>query len=103
MSNGDPPVSGSPYIIICATRINIVAAVGTADMIKAASDGAAQLVSFMQLYYKHFKVEDCVPISTLQHELMDYLLDRVELSSEQVDEKIKVMVQEMYALEKKYQ
>lgn len=97
------PVSSSPYVIICNARIGIAAAGGsTVETIQAASAGAAQLVSFMQSYYKHFKPSDCVAISTLQHELMDYLNYDLEFTREQINDKIKAMVKEMYELEKKY-
>lgn len=96
------PVSGSPYIIICSSRINIALALDEGGKIKAASDGAVALVSFMQLYYKTFKDSDCLNISALQHTLMDHVNGKVPLTPEQVTEKIKAMVKEMYELEKRF-
>lgn len=103
MSNGDPqPVSGAPYIIICSGRINVATATDEAGKIRAASDGAAQLTAFMQSYFKQFNLADCVPISTIQHELMDHVNGKVPLTPEQVEAKIKALIKEMYVLEKKY-
>lgn len=96
------PVSGSPYIIICASRINIATAVSEAGKIRAVSDGAAALVSFMQVFYKNFKDSDCLNISTLQHALMDHVTGKLPMTPEQVEAKIKAMVKEMYELEKKF-
>lgn len=96
------PVSGSPYIIICDSRIGIATAGDEAAKIQAASRGAAQLVSFMEAYYKHFDKAHCAPISTIQHELMDHVNGKVPLTPEQVEAKIKGLVKEMYVLEKLY-
>lgn len=97
------PVSGAPYIIVCDSRIGIATASDENGKIQAASRGAAQLTSFMQGYYKNFKDSDCVNISVIQHELMDHVLGKVPLTSEQVTAKIKGLISEMYGLEKKYQ
>lgn len=97
------PVSGSPYIIICSSRINIALASDEGGKVKAVSDGAAQLVSFMEAYYKHFDKADCTPVSIIQHELMDHVNGKVLLTPDQVEAKIKGLVKEMYTLEKKYQ
>ena len=103
MSNGDPePVSGAPYIIICDTRIGIATATDEFEKIQAASRGAAQLTAFMQSYYKHFDLADSVPISTIQHELMDHVLGNAP-TTEPVEAKIKELIKEMYVLEDKYE
>lgn len=96
------PVSGSPYIIICDSRIGIATAQDDAGKICAASRGAAQLVSFMQTYYKNFKDSDCLNISALQHSLMDHVNGKIPMTPEQVEAKIKAMVKEMYELEKRF-
>lgn len=96
------PVSGSSYIIICSARIGIALANDEAGKINAVSLGAAMLTSFMQIYYKTFKDSDCLNISALQHELMDHVTGKVPLTAEQVTEKIKAMVKEMYALEERF-
>lgn len=97
-----PPDSGAPYIIICSTRINVAATTDETAKIQAASNGAAQFASFMQSHYKHFVPSDALPISTLQHDLMDYLTGDQELTFVEVEDKIKGIVREMYKLEKKY-
>lgn len=96
------PVSGASYIIICSSRINIALALDESGRIKAASDGAAALTAFMQGYYKTFKDADCLNLSALQHALMDHVQGTASLTPEQVREKIKAMVKEMYELEKKF-
>lgn len=96
------PVSGSPYIIICDSRIGIATAQDEAGKIRAASHGAAMLVSFMQTYYKNFKDSDCLNISALQHALMDHVTGVLPLGPAQVNGKIKAMVSEMYQLEKRF-
>ena len=96
------PVSGSPYIIICDSRIGVAVADDEFGKIRAVSDGAAMLTAFMQSHYKHFELADCAPISIIQHELMDHVLDKIPLTPEQVEAKIKGLVKEMYVLEKKY-
>lgn len=96
------PVSGSPYIIICDSRISIATAQDEAGKICAVSRGAAMLVSFMQTYYKQFKDSDCLNTSALQHSLMDHVTGKVPMTPEQVTEKIKAVVKEMYELEKRF-
>lgn len=96
------PVSGSPYIIICQARINLALVTNEGDKIKAVSDSAAALASFMQSYYKNFKDSDCLNISGLQHSLMDHVTGKVPMTPEQVEAKIKAMVKEMYELEKRF-
>lgn len=96
------PVSGSPYIIICQARINLALAKDDNERIQAVSNGAATLTAFMQIYYKHFKNADCLNLSTLQHTLMEHVQGKIPLAPEQVAEKIKVMVREMYEMEKRF-
>lgn len=98
-----PPDSGAPYIIICSAKIAIAQAADEAEKIKAASDGVVQLASFMQMFYKHFNLADCLPLATLQHELMDHVRGDAPLTPGQVETKIKAVIKEMYVLEKKYQ
>ena len=96
------PVSGAPYIIICDSRIGIALANDEAGKIQAVSRGAAQLVSFMESHFKQFQLVDCLPVSQLQHQLMDHVRGKVLLTPEQVTEKIRALVKEMYTLEEKY-
>lgn len=71
MSNGDPPpVSSSPYIIICSRRTQVKLAKDAGDIVMAASLAAAEVCSFMEMKF-HVKAEDMVDITKLQHDLME--------------------------------
>lgn len=71
MSNGTGQ-SKAPYIIICAGRIDLLAAApGTQPFqrqLKAASDAACNLVSY---FGDRLTAEQTAPISRLQHSMMD--------------------------------
>lgn len=102
MSNGEP-VSGAPYIIICRSRAEIAAAKNTKERVLAACRGAAQLAAYMGIRYRvSMDDADMKPISDIQHELMDYLLETVQFSNAEADAKVNQMVAELYVLEKKY-
>lgn len=89
MANGLPP-SGSraPYIIICAGRIEAALAPNGFQVIRAASNCAAALVTY---YGDRLTYEDTKPISKLQHDMMDLVIGRTRehslgAASEMVDE-----------------
>lgn len=98
MSGEPPPVSGSPYIIICSSRTELLAAKSSAEKIVAVNRGAAQLCSFMETQYSATPT-DFLEISNLQHELMDGL---EIMDKDTVDAKCKEMVGLFYQLERKY-
>lgn len=99
MSNGDPPpMSGSPYIIICSIRTELLAAKNAVEKIVVVNHGAGWLCSFMELAFEA-KPEDFAEISKLQHELMDGMMT---LSKDEVDDLCKQMIKLFYILEKKY-
>lgn len=99
MSNGVGD-SRAPYIIICDTRTRISTAETPSAKVTAATSGAAQLASFMELRYgDRLKTEDLVSISELQHEMMDnvhtYDVDAAEAVCRE-------MVRRLYELEEKF-
>lgn len=101
MSGDPPPVSGSPYIIICSIRTELLAAKSATEKIVVVNRGAAQLCAFMEI--KHdATAADFLDISNLQHELMD-MLEHKRLDESKVDAKCKQMVKLFYQLERKYQ
>lgn len=102
MSNGDPPVSGSPYIIICNGRIGVATASTDEERINAASQAAASLVSYLQTKYRAFNPADCFKISQIQHALMDHVTSEDKLSKDDVDLNIAALFVEFDALEDKY-
>lgn len=96
MSNGDPP-SGSraPYIIICAGRIEAALAPNGFQVIRAASNCAAALVTY---YGERLTHEDTQPISKLQHEMMDLVSGRAIARTHQQSLSADEMVDQMFAL-----
>lgn len=95
------PISGSPYIIICNGRIGVQVANGLENKIVAVSGAAASLAKFMQSHFDEFQVADLQDISTLQHQLMDYV-NGGQMTHAQVKQKIQDLIDAMYALEHKY-
>lgn len=95
-----PPTSTAAYIIICSRRIDALMTDDPKEKIKAASDCAAQLVTYLavRLGYKltgaHTKA-----ISDLQHEMMERLN---ELKKEEADAKVAEMFDLCDALEKQF-
>jgi hypothetical protein len=96
------PVSGAPYIIICSVETEVALAENRKGQVTAASNGAAQLVGWMQAAYKNFNPVDAQSISTIQHQLMDWAKGEVELTHEQVDQKVAALIDELRVLEDKY-
>jgi hypothetical protein len=96
------PISGSPYIIICATRTAVAAENDPIKKIVAVSKGACDLAWFMQSYYKHFQPVDLHPISVIQHQLMDHITGVHPLTPEEITTKIDGLFAEMDSLEDKY-
>lgn len=75
MSNGDPqPASTASYIIICSGRIAASVTSDPLEQIKAVSDCAAQLVSYLSVKVKYgLSPESTEAISGAQHYLMDHM------------------------------
>lgn len=96
------PISGSPYIIICSAETEVAAADNRQKKIVAVSKGAERLVGWMQAFYAHFDPHDAQAISTLQHQLMDFVKGALQLTHQQVDEKINALLAEFHILEDKY-
>ncbi len=96
------PVSGSSYIIICSVETEVALADNRKKQVVAASKGAERLVGWMQAYYDHFDEHDILPISLIQHQLMDWAKGEIELSHDQVDQKVAALLQEFHELEDKY-
>lgn len=99
---GTEPVSGSPYIIICSIETDVAVAENRQKKIVAVSKGAERLVSWMQSFYDHFDPHDAQAISTIQHQLMDFVKGEIQLSHQQVDQKIEALLTEFHELEDKY-
>lgn len=99
---GTEPVSGSPYIIICSVETEVAAADNRSKKIVAVSKGAERLVGWMQSYYAHFDPNDAQTISTIQHQLMDFVKGEIDLTHDQVDQKIEALIAEFHELEDKY-
>lgn len=81
--------SRAPYIIICNGRIDIGVAKNGFEMIRAASRAATDLVSY---YGDKLTASDTLPISDLQHQMMDIVNARA------VNYSASEMVDEMFAL-----
>lgn len=96
------PESSSPYIIICSVETEVAAASSRSEKIVAVSKGAERLVSWMQAYYAEFDPHDTLPISVLQHQLMDFIKGDIDLTHQQVDDKIEGLITEFHELEDKY-
>lgn len=96
----DPPVSGSPYIIICNGRIGLQLAQGTAEQILVASGCATALACYMGLRHKGAAnlPADLQSISVAQH----WLMDNLGAKKKDVDAKIAEMFEMFDALEQKY-
>src|SRR2546429_4496631 len=86
MSNGEP-VSGSPYIIICGSRIAVALAKDYDAKVYAASQGAAQFAAFMGVIYGDSDdwQADIQPLAKLQHQLMNHAIEVHKLSHEEID------------------
>lgn len=93
-----PPMSGSPYIIICSIRTDLLAAKDATEKICVVNRGAGWLCVFMEIQHDA-PPSDFADISKLQHELMDGMLT---LKKHEVDEKCEQMVKLFYRLERKY-
>lgn len=95
-----PPTSTAAYIIICSRIIQAQITNDPKEKIKAASDCAAELVTYLaiRLGYKltgaHTKA-----ISDLQHEMMEQL---DELKKDEAEAKVKEMFNLLYALEHQF-
>lgn len=96
------PISAAPYIIICSVETEVAVADSRAKKIVAVSKGAERLVSWMQSFYSQFNPVDAQTISTLQHQLMDFVKGETQMSHQQVDEKIGTLLSAFHALEDKY-
>ncbi len=96
------PISGSSYIIICSVETDVALADSRKKQVIAVSNGAAKLVSWMEGYYDHFDAHDALSISQIQHQLMDWAKGEIELSHEQVDQKVAALIHEFHELEDKY-
>lgn len=96
------PVSGSSYIIICSIETDVALADSRKKQVIAVSKGAAALVGWMQSFYDHFNEHDILPISLIQHQLMDWAKGEIELSHDQVDQKVAALIHEFHELEDKY-
>lgn len=104
MPNHIPPQgSGGTYIIICSGRINEAAEKDPEAKIRAVSNCAAQLVSYIELtHLGHLgpvNPEDTRAISELQHYLMDNMKT---LKGTELQESIAEMFTLMDELEDKY-
>jgi hypothetical protein len=102
MSQLPPSGSRAPYIIICQGRIEIGTATGPLQRIVASSRCAAALVTY---YGNRIGLVDTLPISELQHEMMDLINGRAIARTRQQPKSADEMVDEMFAqldaLEKK--
>lgn len=96
MSNGTGQ-SKAPYIIVCGGRIELEAANKPEEMVVAASNAAVRLTSY---YGDRLTEADTLPISNLQHEMMEGMAGYNKHHA-------KVKADEMFALldalERKYQ
>jgi hypothetical protein len=100
MSDPPPPASTASYIIICSGRIAVQATKDPLQKIKAASDCASQVVSFIELTHgSQVTPADTLPVSNLQHEMMNKML---EWNKEEIEAKCKSMFYLLYQLEKKF-
>lgn len=84
--------SRAPYIIICNARIEVALSRNGYEMIRAASNGASDLVCYFGDRLSH---EDTEPISKLQHEMMDLVQGN---APSRKPAQAGAMVDEMFAL-----
>lgn len=100
MSGEPPPVSGSPYIIICSGKIHFAASKNVTEAIQALSNCAAQLTSHITLANKdEIQPSDTREISDLQHSLM---VNMEIMGKDEVEVSAKEMFRLLYALEEKF-
>ena len=90
--------SRAPYIIICNGRIEVAVSKNGMEMMRAASRCATALVTY---YGDKLTTIDTLPISDLQHQMMDLLNSRkvVRDAGEMVDEMFALLDE----LEQKFQ
>jgi len=93
VSSVPPSGSRAPYIIICNGRIAAALASSGFEMIRAASQAATNLVTY---YGDRAGLTDTLPISELQHEMMDLINGRA--TTRRREPRADEMVDEMFAL-----
>jgi hypothetical protein len=102
MSQLPPSGSRAPYIIICNGRIELGTAANQFQKLRAASSCAAALVTY---YGNRIGLADTLPISELQHEMMDLVngntMQRTRQQPKSADEMVDEMFVHLDALEKK--
>ena len=101
MSQVPPTGSRAPYIIICNGRIELGTSINQFERLRAASRCAAALATY---YGDRVTLADTLPISDLQHEMMDLVNGKPTTRGRQVksaDEMIDEMFARMEALEDK--
>lgn len=95
----DPPVSSSPYIIICSGRTEVLAAKDAVGKIVAANRCAKDLCSFIESTHT-VAPGDFESVSAKQHELMDGM---GTMSKREVDEQVEAMFELLDELEDKFE
>lgn len=101
MSSDPPPVSGSPYIIICSGRMDVAIANSFPAELAAASRCAKELCAYIGVRHKGAANlhSDMHPVSVLQHEMMDNMNT---WGKRKVETKIAEMFNLLDELEHKY-
>lgn len=105
MSNGDPPpVSESPYIIICSGRTEVALAKNYDDKVIAATQCSARFAAFMGIQYGKSDdfAEDLRPITTIQHQLMNHAIGQHNLTHNELDTKFSDLWAAMTVMEGEY-
>ena len=89
--------SGAPYIIICSARIAVAIAKESTDKLNAVSQGASQLCTYYAVRMRSaLDNTKLLPISELQH----YIMDNLGMQKEEAEEKCTEMLALMDALER---
>lgn len=105
MSNGDPPpISETPYIIICSGRTGVALATTYDEKVIAATTCSARFAAFMGIKYGESDdfTNDLRPITVIQHELMNHAIGQHKLSHEELDQKFTDLFAAMTTLEGEY-
>lgn len=97
------PVSGSSYIIICNGRIAMGLAQSPEDKVIAASACAAAVCAYIGARYRStFVHADLLPVTAIQHPLMDKVINGEKLDKAETEAKCAALIDALVVLEHKY-
>lgn len=87
------------YVIICDAEIGVLSTDNVPEKIRFASNGAKDVVTFLELSASGVTDADTKPVSDIQHDLMDGIHT---MKKEEAEAKIQELFTALRVLEKKF-